>query len=65
MHTVHAAACTLLREAYWRGMVLYVHAENTLCTIHPALGASSICDTGTVVAGRDIIKLGKGQLSMN
>lgn len=42
MHTVHAAACTLLKEAYLKGMVLYVHAENTLCTIHPALGASLI-----------------------
>lgn len=42
MHTVHAVACTLLREAYLRGMVLYIHAEHTFCTIHPALGASLI-----------------------
>lgn len=38
IHRVHATACTLLREAYWRGMALYVHAENTCCTSWSSFG---------------------------
>lgn len=40
----HSSCCSVhpFKEAYLRGMVLYIHAENTLCTIHPALGASLI-----------------------
>lgn len=38
IHRVHATACTPLREAYWRGMALCIHAENTCLTSLPGCG---------------------------
>lgn len=63
MYMYHAAACTLERKANLRGMILYIHAEDTLSTTYPTLGASLIqlqyfC--GVKIVERDILKSGEG-----
>lgn len=65
----HSSCCSvhpLSRSIFERARYCIYMLKNTLCTIHPALGASqSICNISAVVVERDTIKLGKRQLSVN